>query len=108
MYYNKEANKKNEEMDISEHVKHLKAGDYFNFDEFYKQTSRQVYFTALGLLKSPSLADEILQETYLSFLQTIDRCNQEENIFAYLTVIARNKSLNYWKNANRVVVTKTR
>ncbi|MBE6143192.1 MAG: RNA polymerase sigma factor [Erysipelotrichaceae bacterium] len=81
----------------------FKVNDYSMFNEFYKMTSKQVYFTALGVLKDHSLAEDILQDTYVTFLNNIDNVKENQNIYAYLTMIARNKSLNLLKENKRLV-----
>ena len=88
---------------MKEYIEQFKAGDYASFGEFYKLTSKQVYFSALGVLKSPSLADEIVQETYVAFLKNVDKMDPNGNIGVYLAVIARNKSLNRIKYERRTI-----
>lgn len=90
-------------MTTAEYVKMFQSDDYSRFNEFYKQTAKVVYFTALGILKNPALAEEIMQDTFVAFLDNIDKCRPNENVFAYISVIARNKSINYRKRASATV-----
>ena len=90
-------------MRIDEYIDRFKVKDYSCFEQFYNETSKQVYFTALGILKESTLAEDIMQETYISFLESVDRYKKGGNIYAYLTVIARNKSLNHLKKAGRII-----
>ena len=53
-----------------------------------------IYFTALAILKEHSLAEDILQDTYLSFFANINDVKLTNNIYAYLSTIARNLSIN--------------
>ncbi len=84
-------------------VECFRRNDYGCFDEFYELTSKQVYFAAFSILKDSTLAQDILQETYVTFLEKIDKYILGSNIFAYLTVIARNKSINLYNKSKQVV-----
>lgn len=87
---------------MKEYVKRFKVNDYSLFDEFYQKTSKQVYFTALAILKDRACAEDILQETFIAFLESIDNVKEGDNVFAYLTVIARNKSINEYNKNKRI------
>ena len=87
---------------MNDYVAQFKQGDYTGFDAFYREAKRPVYFTALGVLGDHHLAEDVMQDTFVTFLETIDRAREGENIFAYLSVIARNKALNHAKRASRV------
>lgn len=81
----------------------FRQNDYSCFDEFYELTSKQIYFTAFSILKDNTLAQDVMQETYITFLEKIDGYVLGSNIFAYLTVIARNKSINIYNKGKQVV-----
>ncbi len=91
-------------MKVEEFIKLFKTGDYSSFDQFYLMTNKQVYFTALSILKDRHLAQDITQETYVAFLNNIEQFNIKQNVFAYLTVIARNKSINLYNSNKKVDV----
>ncbi len=88
---------------LYEYVKEFYNKDYKRFQVFYNLTSKQVYFTALGILKDEGLDNDITQETYMAFLNTIDRYNEDSNYYAILTTISRNKSLNLLKREKNIV-----
>lgn len=90
-------------MDINQIVEELIKNDYSHFDEFYQLTSRQIYFSAITILNDHALAEDILQDTYLSFLSNILQYKKGHNIYAYLSVIARNLSINLYHKRNRTV-----
>ena len=90
-------------MDYGAWIRQFHSGDTSDFDAFYQATSRQVYFTALGILKDRAAAEDVMQDTYVSFLRTVDRVRPEQNIAAYLCVIARNRALNLLKRDKRTV-----
>ncbi|MBO5223333.1 MAG: RNA polymerase sigma factor [Clostridia bacterium] len=89
-------------MDFTKYILSFKNGDYTCFDEFYKLTSKQVYFTALSVLRDRAGAEDIMQDTYVSFLSSINNV-KSENVLAYLCVIAKNKSINRIRKDDRTV-----
>jgi RNA polymerase sigma-70 factor (ECF subfamily) len=89
-------------MKLDSFIEQFKINDYRRFDEFYALTSKNVYFTALGILKDKALAEDIMQETFVSFLENVENIRPNENVNAYLSVIARNKSINLYNKNKRV------
>lgn len=90
-------------MNADNYVKEFITNDYTRFSEFYNLTKKQVFFTALSILKDEGLAEDVLQETYVTFLETVDNYRFGSNVLSYLTVIARNKSINLYNQRKRVV-----
>ena len=92
-------------MNVDNYVQEFVKNDYTRFTEFYNLTKKQVYFTALSILKDEALAEDVLQETYVSFLENVENYKLGSNVFSYLTVIARNKSINLYNERKRLVYT---
>lgn len=91
-------------MRIEEYVNRFKQKDYALFNEFYQLTYKKVYFTALAILKDKYLAEDIMQECFVAFLENIGSIKPEQNALAYLVTIARNKSINYYNKNKRLVL----
>ncbi len=89
-------------MDINVIVEELKNNDYSHFDEFYNLTNRQIYFSALSILKDHSLAEDIMQDTYLSFMKNILDFKKGKNVYSYISMIARNLSINLYNRQKYV------
>lgn len=82
----------------------FKDRDYRSFDTFYADTKKSVYFTIIGILRDPDLTEDIMQETYMTFLRKIDRVDADKNVKSYLLTIARNLSINrYHKRKHEVL-----
>ncbi|MDY0214787.1 MAG: sigma-70 family RNA polymerase sigma factor [Bacilli bacterium] len=81
---------------------HLKKGEMDFFDEFYSLTKYQIYYSILALAKNNELAEDILAETYIKFLEKLDAINAKKNPLGYLLITARNLTLDYFKKENRV------
>ncbi|MFC2129813.1 RNA polymerase sigma factor [Bacteroidota bacterium] len=67
------------------------------FAELYARYSRGIYAYCRRILGNEILAEDIFQETFLSFLQSTERERKMTNVQAFLLRIARNLCL----NANR-------
>ena len=53
----------------------LKNNNMDAFDDFYELTKRQVYVSILSIVKNRMIADELMQDTYLLFLNNIHKYN---------------------------------
>ena len=82
-------------------VDKLKQGKIKYFDQFYDATKNGVYFTIKSIVKDYSLAEDIMQDVYESFLQKIEDVDENKNVYAYLITTAKNKALNEVKRGER-------
>jgi len=64
------------------------------FAELYTRYSRGIYAYCRRILGSEDLAEDIFQETFLSFLKTTEQEREMTNVQAFLLRIARNLCLN--------------
>jgi len=90
-------------MTFDEYVKEFKVNNYIHFNEFYELTKKNVYFTAYSILKDSDLSNDIMQETYMTFLEKIDDYKNGKNVYAYLSMIARNKSINLYNKDKKII-----
>jgi RNA polymerase sigma-70 factor (ECF subfamily) len=91
---------------LNQLVKALQAGDMSAFDELYQQTYRKVFFIVLPILKDRSLAEDIMQDTYIRLLESIGTY-RERNFLAYLLTIAKNLAINEYHKRKHSVLTDT-
>ncbi|MCU0330085.1 MAG: RNA polymerase sigma factor [Candidatus Kapabacteria bacterium] len=64
------------------------------FSEIYGRYNRRVYAYCRTILGDSVRADDVFQETFLSFLRSAERGTAVDNVLAYLLRIARNHCLN--------------
>ena len=64
------------------------------FDELYRRYSARIYRYSRRILSREEEADDILQDTFVRFLNSVEQGKVIENVAAYLLRIARNLSLN--------------
>lgn len=81
-------------------IKRLKKGDQSAFNDIYEHTYRKIYFIVLPIVKDKSLAEDIMQDTYLKFLEKLYDYN-EKNALAFILTIARNLAINMYNKRKR-------
>ncbi len=69
----------------------LKAGKKEYFEEFYRLTKGAVWYSVLRYVKSRHHAEDVLQDTYIAFLDHLDAVRGDP--LPYLCTIAKNKAL---------------
>ena len=85
---------------LIELIRRLKRGDKNGFEEFYRLTKSAVWYVISRKLFDRQKAEDVMQETYVKFLNSLQKVDEEGNPMAYLLTIAKNKSLDeYKKNA---------
>ena len=80
-------------MKANDIVLELIKQNYTHFDKFYQLTERQVYFSIIAIVKSQEVAKDLMQETYMKFIEKIHQFDTSKNIYAYLSN-NRKKSFN--------------
>ena len=88
------------DLNLERHVASLKSGDSKAFDKIYEMTYRKIYFVVLPILRDRSLTEDIMQDTYLKFLEKINSY-KAKNTLAYILTIARNLALNEYNRRKR-------
>ncbi|MBP3856368.1 MAG: sigma-70 family RNA polymerase sigma factor [Ruminiclostridium sp.] len=69
------------------------------FDEIYRLYANDLYKFILRLCKNETLAMDIMQDTMLNAITSIDKFNGACSIKTYLCTIAKNNYFNYLKRA---------
>ena len=91
-------------MDINALIKEFKNHDLTNFYTFYNLTNRQVFFSAYSILKDQGLSEDIMQDTFVNFLNNIDSFKLGNNVYAYLSIIARNLAINFYNKQKNMEI----
>jgi len=74
-------------------VRQVREGDYGAFETLVKKHQRRVYALALGILKNPTEAEEIVQETFLAAFEKLDGFREEAAFSSWLFRIGTNYAL---------------
>lgn len=83
---------------ISQLVTELQKGNMECFDEFYALTKRGVFSMAYSILHNREDAENVMQDTYLKFLEKLPHMKKDKSVLAYLMQTAKNLSLNIYKS----------
>lgn len=86
---------------VARAIKQLKKGKTEYFDEIYDLTRASVYYVIRGILKDSYLVEDAMQETYVAFLNSIAKIDDEQNPLSYLLQIAKNKALDEARRKTR-------
>ncbi len=84
-------------------IERYKAGDVRAFDTIYELTNRSVYFAVLYIVRDKMSAEDILQETYIRAMRSIQSYEAGTNFTAWLARIGKNLALNHYKRAKREI-----
>ena len=88
-------------MRLDGYVKKFINGDSSAFDEIYRATRKSVYYVALSVLRDGSVAEDVMQTTYVRVIKNIRSYVLGTNIAAWIVRIAKNEALNVKKVRNR-------
>jgi RNA polymerase sigma-70 factor (ECF subfamily) len=79
----------------------LKQQDSSAFAALYNLYVRKIYAYALGILKSPALAEDVTQDTFVKLWEHARGIHTDRSLQPFLFTIARNHCLNVIKLASR-------
>lgn len=89
-------------MILDELMKKLSRGDEAAFEQIYSQTRKTVYYIALSVVKERALAEDVMQDVYLSVLKNAAQYRPGTNPVAWIAKIARNEALKVQQSRARV------
>ena len=95
--------KKSHIKNLEDIIEEFRVGNYDSFDEFYHQTNKQLYVFIYDIIRNRQSSEDLLQETYMRFLNHIDKYKKNTNYFNYLVTIARNLAINEYHKQKRMV-----
>jgi len=84
-------------------IEELREKNYQSFDIFYNLTKNQVFYAIINIVRDKDLAQDLMQDTYIKFLEKIDQYKTGSNPYAYLSMIARNTAINTYNRQKRLV-----
>lgn len=84
-------------MALDKFIKKFINGDASAFDEVYNRTRKSVYYVALSVLRDKTLAEDVMQTTYIRVLKNIQSYALGTNASAWIIKIAKNEAINMKK-----------
>lgn len=88
---------------LERHIDALRRGDNAAFDYIYEQTNRPAYFAILYIVRDKMYAEDILQDTYMKAIASLEQYRPGTNFAAWLCSIGRSLALNHVKKYRREV-----
>lgn len=79
----------------------LKLQDSKAFSQLYTLYVRKVYAYSLGILKSPTLAEDVTQDTFIRLWERAATVRSDQSIQPFLFTIVRNLCLNRIKQGSK-------
>ena len=90
-------------MSLDEIIEELRVCNYSHFDQFYNETKKTVFFSIASIVKDDSIIDDLMQDTYVKFLENISKYQNKTNIKAFISTIAHNIAINYYNREKKLV-----
>lgn len=83
------------------YIEEFQRQDFQHFDQFYEALKKDVFYNILGMVPQYEDAEEILQETFVTFLQNVAKVNGRQSPLGYLFRISYNLSQDYYRKRKR-------
>ena len=91
-------NLKNQMQTEKKIIKRFKEGDAEAFDVIYRNYSKKLFHFALGLLKDKDIAEDLVQEVFVSLWEKRNQVNPKLNFENYIFTIAYNSIRKFFRN----------
>ena len=87
--------------DEKETLLELSKGNEVAFEKMYQLLGQRIYCKLCRLLKSEVIAEEILQDVFLTVWNNRSKLNLEKSFCSYIFCIATNKCYDYFRTVKR-------
>lgn len=86
-----------------EYLQEFKDKNYLHFDNFYEAMKKKIFYNILAVVPDIDRAEEILQDTFVSFLEHIDKIDISISSSGYLMKMSRNKAMDYYRKRKKEI-----
>ena len=87
----------------AELVERARSNQMSAYQQLVERYKKKVYYTALGVLGNHHDAEDVLQDTLLQGLRSLERLRQPEGFGPWILRIARNKSIDRLRRSKREI-----
>ena len=87
---------------IDEIIKEFKEKNYQSFNEFYNLTNRLVYYMIAKIIHDKNIVEDLMQDTYVKFLDNVNNIIETKNSTSYLAQIAKNNAINEFNKIKNI------
>ncbi|MGI6710875.1 MAG: RNA polymerase sigma factor [Bacilli bacterium] len=88
-------------MDINKAIEKLKERDEEAFEYIYNETKEAVYAMILSIIRDRSLAEDVMQDTYMKAIQSIYQFKEGNSFKNWILTIAKNQAIDYYRKRKR-------
>ena len=92
----------NRELDI--YIEKYISGEHDAFDIIYNETKKSVYLSIYTIIKDQMLIEDLMQDTYIKTINSIEYYKLGTNFKAWISRIARNLAINLYNKRKREVL----
>jgi len=85
-------------MNLKAAIDGIKSKDETAFEFIYNSMSSSVYGIIMSIIKDRNKAEDIMQETYIKMIRSINSYNDKYNFKSWLLAIARNTALDHYRS----------
>lgn len=83
--------------EIDRLLKNIAQGDIGSLEKIYNEMKRPVYYYALQISQNPDIAEDVMQDTFVSLIQNCQSFVAKGGGHAWILTIAKNKTLDILK-----------
>lgn len=88
-------------MDINEAIEKLKFKDELAFEYIYIKTKSLVYTVIISVVKDHNQTEDLMQDTYIKMIKSINSYDNKYRFNTWLATIARNTALDYYRKQKK-------
>lgn len=90
--------------DLEKYIDGLTKKDEACFEAIYEETKTSVYAIIVAIVKDRDIANDLMQDTYLTMIEKIHQYKREKKFLPWLLTIARNKAIDYYRERKKEIV----
>lgn len=90
-----------EKEQLHAYIEEFKQQNFQHFDLFYETLKQDVFYNILGLVPQYEDAEEILQETFVTFLNHLSKLDGHKSPLGYLFRISHNLAKDFYRKRKR-------
>lgn len=88
--------------ELEHYVDLYKSGNSDAFDIIYQETKKSVYLSINTIIKSKETIADLMQDTYMKAINSLEMYKPNTNFNAWISTIARNLAINYYNKNKKV------
>ncbi len=88
---------------VYNNIQEFKKNDFQHFDLFYESIKKDVFYNILSIVHNYEDAEEILQETFVTFLKNLSKIDEHHSPMGYLFKISYNLSKDFYRKKSKEI-----